>query len=113
MEMLSAVVLVNQGLEAGHLQQFSSSLVSLSAGLSDVDPALLDRYRLLPIYLPMMSLLIMTSLMMMSLSYRYFETLVGVKQQVGRDLLTWNQLQEGIAAVNGSAQDEQQRTTTR
>ncbi|XP_076746531.1 ras GTPase-activating-like protein IQGAP3 isoform X1 [Maylandia zebra] len=81
-EMLSAVVLINQGLEAGHLQQFSSSLVSSSAGLSDVEPALLDRY---------------------------FETLAGVKQQVGRDLLTWNQLQEGIAAVNGSAQDEQQQ----
>ncbi|XP_030605093.1 ras GTPase-activating-like protein IQGAP3 [Archocentrus centrarchus] len=81
-EMLSAVALINQALEAGRLQQFSSSLVSPSAALSDVDPALLDRY---------------------------FESLVGVKQQVGRDLLTWNQLQEGINSVNGSAQDEQQQ----
>lgn len=43
-EMLSAVALINQAMEAGHQQQFSSSLVSPSAGLSDVDPTLLDRY---------------------------------------------------------------------
>uniref|UniRef100_A0A4W6DI86 IQ motif containing GTPase activating protein 3 n=1 Tax=Lates calcarifer TaxID=8187 RepID=A0A4W6DI86_LATCA len=43
-EMLSAVALVNRALEAGNLQQFSSSLVSPSAGLSDVDHTLLDRY---------------------------------------------------------------------
>lgn len=43
-EILSAVALINQALEAGHLQQFGSLLVSLSAGLSDVDPTLLDRY---------------------------------------------------------------------
>jgi len=42
-EMLSAVALINQALEVGHLQQFSSSLVSPSAGLSDVDPVMLDR----------------------------------------------------------------------
>lgn len=41
--------------------------------------------------------------------FRYFENLVGVRQQVGRDLLTWNQLQEGINSVNNSAQDEHQR----
>ncbi|KAM6936029.1 ras GTPase-activating-like protein IQGAP3 [Lycodopsis pacificus] len=81
-EMLSAVALVNQALEAGHLQQFSSSLVSPSAGLSDVDHALLDGY---------------------------FERLVAVKQQVSRDLLTWNQLQEGINSVNNSVQDEHQQ----
>ncbi|XP_075934586.1 ras GTPase-activating-like protein IQGAP3 [Anarhichas minor] len=81
-EMLSAVALVNQALEAGHLQQFSSSLVSPSAGLSDVDHALLDRY---------------------------FECLVAVKQQVSRDLLTWNQLQERINSVNKSVQDEHQQ----
>ncbi|XP_067456357.1 ras GTPase-activating-like protein IQGAP3 isoform X1 [Thunnus thynnus] len=81
-EMLSAVALINQAMEAGNLQQFSSSLVSPSAGLADVDHSLLDRY---------------------------FESLVGVKQQVGRDLLTWNQLQEGINSVNNSAQDEHQQ----
>ena len=43
-EMLSAVALINQAMEAGNLQQFSSSLVSPSAGLADVDHSLLDRY---------------------------------------------------------------------
>uniref|UniRef100_A0A3B5AJT8 Ras GTPase-activating-like protein IQGAP3 n=1 Tax=Stegastes partitus TaxID=144197 RepID=A0A3B5AJT8_9TELE len=81
-EMLSAVALINQALEMGHLQKFSSSLITPSAGLSDVDHDLLDRY---------------------------FECLVGVKQQVGRDLLNWNQLQEGINTVNISAQDEHQQ----
>ncbi|XP_069032658.1 ras GTPase-activating-like protein IQGAP3 [Embiotoca jacksoni] len=81
-EMLSAVALINQTLQVGNMQQFSSSLVSPSAGLSDVDHALLDRY---------------------------FEVLVGEKRQVGRDLLTWNQLQEGINSVNNSAQDEHQQ----
>ncbi len=42
-EMLSAVALINQAIEAGHLQQFSSSLINPSAGLSNVDAALLDR----------------------------------------------------------------------
>ncbi|CAK6979525.1 ras GTPase-activating-like protein IQGAP3 [Scomber scombrus] len=79
-EMLSAVALINQAMKAGDLQLFSSSLVSPAAGLSDADPSLLDRY---------------------------FESLV--KQQVGRDLLTWNQLQEGINSVNNSAQDEHQQ----
>ncbi|XP_045901398.1 ras GTPase-activating-like protein IQGAP3 isoform X2 [Micropterus dolomieu] len=81
-EMLSAVALINQAIEAGQLQQFCSSLVSPSAGLSDVDHTLLDRY---------------------------FQSLVGVKQQAGRDLLTWNQLQEGINCVNNTAQDEHQQ----
>ncbi|KAM9352702.1 ras GTPase-activating-like protein IQGAP3 [Symphorus nematophorus] len=81
-EMLSAVALINQALEAGHLQQFSSSLVSPSAGLSDVNDALLDRY---------------------------FQHLIGLKQQVGKDLLTWNQLLEGINSVNVTAQDEHQQ----
>uniref|UniRef100_A0A7N6B4G1 IQ motif containing GTPase activating protein 3 n=1 Tax=Anabas testudineus TaxID=64144 RepID=A0A7N6B4G1_ANATE len=67
-EMLSAVALVNQALEAGNLQQFSSSLVS-----------------------------------------PYFEYLLTVKQQAGKDLLTWNQLQEGINCVNNSVEDEHQQ----
>ncbi|XP_026227186.1 ras GTPase-activating-like protein IQGAP3 [Anabas testudineus] len=81
-EMLSAVALVNQALEAGNLQQFSSSLVSPSAGLCDVDHTLL---------------------------HRYFEYLLTVKQQAGKDLLTWNQLQEGINCVNNSVEDEHQQ----
>ncbi|XP_078100595.1 ras GTPase-activating-like protein IQGAP3 isoform X2 [Sander vitreus] len=82
-EMLSAVALINQALEAGRVQQFSCSLVSPSAGLSDVEDSLLDRY---------------------------FECLVGWKRkQLNGDLLTWNQLQEGINSVNNSAQDEHQQ----
>ncbi|XP_047216426.1 ras GTPase-activating-like protein IQGAP3 isoform X2 [Girardinichthys multiradiatus] len=81
-EMLSAVALINQGLEMEHLQKFGSSLVSPSAGLCDVDHALMDRY---------------------------LKHLVGVKQQMGIGLLTWNQLQEGINSVNSSAQDENQQ----
>ncbi|KAF7648200.1 hypothetical protein LDENG_00160500 [Lucifuga dentata] len=76
-EMLSAVALINQAMEAGHLEKFSSLLASPAAGLTDVDPALLDRY-----------------------------FACAVKQQSHRNLLTWNQLQEGINAVNTSAQDE-------
>ena len=45
-EMLSAVALINQSLEVGHLQRFSSLLVSPSAGLSEVDDTLMDRYDL-------------------------------------------------------------------
>uniref|UniRef100_A0A3B5QSV7 IQ motif containing GTPase activating protein 3 n=1 Tax=Xiphophorus maculatus TaxID=8083 RepID=A0A3B5QSV7_XIPMA len=81
-EMLSAVALTNQSLEAGHLQQFSSSLVSLSAGLCDVDSALMDRY---------------------------MQHLAGVKQQEGGAMLTWNQLQEGINSVNSCAEDQHQQ----
>ncbi|KAK2845226.1 hypothetical protein Q5P01_011885 [Channa striata] len=81
-EMLSAVALVNQALEVGNLQQFSSSLVSSSAGLCNVDYTLLDRY---------------------------FKCLLDVKRQAGKDLLTWNQLQEGINRVNNSVQDEHQQ----
>ncbi|XP_034466627.1 ras GTPase-activating-like protein IQGAP3 [Hippoglossus hippoglossus] len=81
-EMLSAVALINQSLEVGNLQQFSSSLVSSSAGLSDVDDTLLDRY---------------------------FERLADVKQQGGGAQLTWNQLQEKINSVNSSVLDAQQK----
>ncbi|XP_032415434.1 ras GTPase-activating-like protein IQGAP3 isoform X1 [Xiphophorus hellerii] len=81
-EMLSAVALTNQSLEAGHLQQFSSSLVSPSAGLCDVDSALMDRY---------------------------MQHLAGVKQQEGGAMLTWNQLQEGINSVNSCAEDQHQQ----
>ncbi|KAK5873415.1 hypothetical protein PBY51_018458 [Eleginops maclovinus] len=81
MEMLSAVALINQVLEAGHMQEFSFSLVSPSAGLSEVEPTLL---------------------------HRYFESLL-LKQQQSRELLTWNQLQEEISIVNESVQDEHQQ----
>uniref|UniRef100_A0A7N6A0Z7 IQ motif containing GTPase activating protein 3 n=1 Tax=Anabas testudineus TaxID=64144 RepID=A0A7N6A0Z7_ANATE len=66
-EMLSAVALVNQALEAGNLQHA------------------------------------------VFVVYRYFEYLLTVKQQAGKDLLTWNQLQEGINCVNNSVEDEHQQ----
>ncbi|XP_054638676.1 ras GTPase-activating-like protein IQGAP3 [Dunckerocampus dactyliophorus] len=81
-EMLSAVVLINQVVETGNLQQFSSSVASPSVGLTDVNHALMDRY---------------------------FESLTWMKQQAGRELLTWNQLQEGINSVNNCVQDEHQQ----
>ncbi|KAM3614911.1 uncharacterized protein V6R79_020748 [Siganus canaliculatus] len=81
-EMLSAVALINQAIEAGLVQQFGPLLVSPAAGLSDVDDTLTDRY---------------------------FRSLVGVKQRMGVDLLTWNQLQEEINSVNNSVQDEHQQ----
>ncbi|XP_028984021.1 ras GTPase-activating-like protein IQGAP3 isoform X1 [Betta splendens] len=81
-EMLSAVALVNQALEERNPQQFSSSLLSSSAGLCDADYTLLNRY---------------------------FEHLLAVKHKAGKDLLTWNQLQEGINCVNNSVQDEHEQ----
>ncbi|XP_047454729.1 ras GTPase-activating-like protein IQGAP3 [Mugil cephalus] len=81
-EMLSAVALINQALEAGTQQSFGSSLVSPSAGLSEVDHTLMDRY---------------------------YQALLSVKQQEGGRLLTWNQLQEGINTVNSSEHEEHQR----
>nr|XP_054596875.1 ras GTPase-activating-like protein IQGAP3 [Nothobranchius furzeri] len=81
-EMLSAVALTNQTLEVGNLQKFSSSLLSPSVGLSDVDPAMMDRY---------------------------FEHLSGVKQQNVTHFLTWNELQEGVNSVNNRVQEEEQQ----
>lgn len=110
--MLSAVALVNQALEAGNLQQFSSSLVSPSAGLCDVDHSVLDRYACLSLYL-CTSLPVYTCQSddsdVIIVVFRYFECLLAVKQKAGKDLLTWNQLQEGINCVNNSVQDEHQR----
>ncbi|XP_077454605.1 ras GTPase-activating-like protein IQGAP3 isoform X2 [Stigmatopora argus] len=81
-EMLSAVVLVNQALEAGDPRQLGRVLASSSAGLTEVDPALLDEY--------------LSHLSELTLS-------------AGCQMLTWNQLQEGIWQVNekGRAQDRQ------
>ncbi|XP_023819826.1 ras GTPase-activating-like protein IQGAP3 isoform X3 [Oryzias latipes] len=81
-DMLSAVALINNALKAGHQQQFNAAVLSLSAGLSDVDPDLLHRYCL---------------------------HLTEVKQRAGHDLLTWNQLQEGITDVNKAVKDEHQQ----
>ncbi|KAK0155559.1 Ras GTPase-activating-like protein IQGAP1 [Merluccius polli] len=81
-EMLSAVAMVNQALEAKDLRSFCCSLRSPTAGLSDIHDDLL---------------------------HRYLEELVGLKSRTGRGLLTWNQLQEGITSVNIIAEEDQQR----
>ncbi|XP_077431059.1 ras GTPase-activating-like protein IQGAP3 isoform X2 [Vanacampus margaritifer] len=72
-EMLSAVVLVNQAVEAGNLRQLSSLLASSSLGLTHVDHALMDKY---------------------------LSCLSGMKASAGPEALTWNQLQEGIKMAN-------------
>ncbi|KAM4600495.1 ras GTPase-activating-like protein IQGAP3 [Polymixia lowei] len=84
-EMLSAVALVNQALEFKDFGAFCSTLVSPSAGLAQIDDALLQRY---------------------------FEELCDLKRQAGRDLLTWNQLQAGVTTVNTSAQEEHDQILT-
>ncbi|XP_061650729.1 ras GTPase-activating-like protein IQGAP3 isoform X3 [Phyllopteryx taeniolatus] len=84
-EMLSAVVLVNQAVEAGNLRHLSSLLVNSSVGLTDVDQALMDKYLL---------------------------RLFNMKQSSGREALTWNQLQEGIKLANEDAQAQHQQIVT-
>lgn len=81
-EMLSAVAIVNQALEAKDLRSFGCTLRNPTAGLSDIHDDLL---------------------------HRYMEELVDLKSHAGRVLLTWNQLQEGITSVNIIAEEDQQR----
>uniref|UniRef100_A0A4W4G6A0 IQ motif containing GTPase activating protein 3 n=1 Tax=Electrophorus electricus TaxID=8005 RepID=A0A4W4G6A0_ELEEL len=78
-EMLSAVALVNQALEAKDTGAFCAALVSPAAGLADLDDSLMQRY---------------------------FEELWEPKRRAGRALLTWNELQSGLNTVNTAAQDE-------
>ncbi|XP_061700605.1 ras GTPase-activating-like protein IQGAP3 [Syngnathoides biaculeatus] len=82
-EMLSAVVLINQAVETRNLPQLSSLLVNSSVGLTDVDQALMDKYLL---------------------------RLFNMKQSSGQEALTWNQLQEGIKLANSDAQAQHQQT---
>lgn len=84
-EMLSAVALVNQALEAKDTGAFCATLVSPSAGLSDLDDGLMQRY---------------------------FEELVELKSKAGRALLTWNELQSGLNSVNVAAQEEHDQILT-
>lgn len=81
-EMLSAVALVNQAVEAKDSGAFCASLVSPAAGLADIDDSLVQRY---------------------------FEELCELRRQSGRALLTWNQLQGGLNAVNAAAQEEHEQ----
>ncbi|XP_076842837.1 ras GTPase-activating-like protein IQGAP3 [Brachyhypopomus gauderio] len=83
-EMLSAVALVNQALEAKDSGAFCAALVSPAAGLADVDH---------------------------SLTQRYFEELWEMKRG-GQALLSWNELQSGLNAVNMAAQEEHDQILT-
>ncbi|XP_030637038.1 ras GTPase-activating-like protein IQGAP3 isoform X2 [Chanos chanos] len=84
-EMLSAVALINQAVEAKDIGAFCATLVSPAAGLTDIDDSLFQRY---------------------------FEELCDLKRKAGRALLTWNELQAGLNAVNMAAQDEQDQILT-
>ncbi|KAL7887531.1 hypothetical protein AOLI_G00052520 [Acnodon oligacanthus] len=84
-EMLSAVALINQALEAKDIGAFCATLVSPAAGLSDIDDGLMQRY---------------------------FEELCELKRKAGRTLLTWNELQSGLNSVNMAAQEEHDQILT-
>ncbi|XP_025899040.1 ras GTPase-activating-like protein IQGAP3 [Nothoprocta perdicaria] len=81
-EMLSAVALVNQALEAGDSDGLWSSLVSPALGLSDVEDAN---------------------------AQRYFDDLVQLKGQAkkpGDEFLSWNDIQATVSGTNSSVQKE-------
>uniref|UniRef100_A0A8C5U3M2 IQ motif containing GTPase activating protein 3 n=1 Tax=Malurus cyaneus samueli TaxID=2593467 RepID=A0A8C5U3M2_9PASS len=84
-EMLSAVALVNQALDAGDPSRLWSSLVSPAMGLSGVEDAN---------------------------AQRYFEDLLQLKGQsrkAGAEFLSWNDIQDSINSTNSSVQDENHR----
>ncbi|XP_004480659.2 ras GTPase-activating-like protein IQGAP3 isoform X1 [Dasypus novemcinctus] len=80
-EMLSAVVLINQALEAGDASGFWSSLVNPATGLAEVEG---------------------------ENAQRYFNALVKLRQTRGADgaLLSWNELQATVSQVNAQVQEE-------
>ncbi|NXT72589.1 IQGA3 protein, partial [Chaetops frenatus] len=84
-EMLSAVALVNQALDARDPNRLWSSLVSLALGLSGVEDAN---------------------------AQRYFDDLLQLKSQsrkAGVEFLSWNDIQESVNSTNSSVQDENDR----
>ncbi|NXG63650.1 IQGA3 protein, partial [Hemiprocne comata] len=84
-EMLSAVVLVNQAVDAGDPEGLWSSLVSPALGLSGLEE---------------------------ENSQRYFEDLVQLKGQsreAGAEFLSWNEIQGCVTNTNSLVQDENER----
>ncbi|NXV63986.1 IQGA2 protein, partial [Molothrus ater] len=84
-EMLSAVALVNQALDARNPSRLWSSLVSPALGLSGVEDAN---------------------------AQRYFDDLLQLKVQsrkAGAEFLSWNDIQDSINNTNSSVQDENDR----
>uniref|UniRef100_A0A671MPH3 Ras GTPase-activating-like protein IQGAP3 n=1 Tax=Sinocyclocheilus anshuiensis TaxID=1608454 RepID=A0A671MPH3_9TELE len=84
-EMLSAVALVNQAVEVQDFSAFSATLLSPAAGLADIDDSLMQRY---------------------------FEQLCELKRRAGKALLSWNDLQTGLNAVNSAAHEEHEQILT-
>ncbi|RLV88778.1 hypothetical protein DV515_00015297 [Chloebia gouldiae] len=84
-EMLSAVALVNQALDARNPKRLQSSLVSPALGLSGAEDAN---------------------------AQRYFDDLLQLKGQLrkaGAEFLSWNDIQDSITSTNSSVQDENNR----
>ncbi|NWH85210.1 IQGA3 protein, partial [Aegithalos caudatus] len=84
-EMLSAVALVNQALDARNPNRLWSSLVSPALGLSGVEDGN---------------------------AQRYFDDLLQLKGQsrkAGAEFLSWNDIQDSISSTNSSVQDENDR----
>nr|XP_014346442.1 PREDICTED: ras GTPase-activating-like protein IQGAP3 [Latimeria chalumnae] len=85
MEMLSAVALINQALEAGDTNGFWNNLISAAAGLADVEE---------------------------ENAQRYFARLLKLKRQScgqGAAFLSWNDLQTGVNKVNSCVEEEHNR----
>uniref|UniRef100_A0A8C7G5T7 IQ motif containing GTPase activating protein 3 n=1 Tax=Oncorhynchus kisutch TaxID=8019 RepID=A0A8C7G5T7_ONCKI len=81
-EMLSAVALINQAVEAKDVGAFCATLISPAAGLADIDDSLVQRW------------------------------LGDQRRKAGRALLTWNDLQRGLNSVNAAAQEEHDQILT-
>ncbi|NXB94605.1 IQGA3 protein, partial [Vidua chalybeata] len=84
-EMLSAVALVNQALDARNPNRLWNSLVSPALGLSGAEDAN---------------------------AQRYFDDLLQLKGQLrkaGAEFLSWNDIQDSVTSTNSSVQDENDR----
>uniref|UniRef100_A0A8C7G3B2 IQ motif containing GTPase activating protein 3 n=1 Tax=Oncorhynchus kisutch TaxID=8019 RepID=A0A8C7G3B2_ONCKI len=82
-EMLSAVALINQAVEAKDVGAFCATLINL--------------YTLTNSFV---------------ICLRYFEELGDQRRKAGRALLTWNDLQRGLNSVNAAAQEEHDQILT-
>ncbi|NWR39034.1 IQGA1 protein, partial [Tachuris rubrigastra] len=84
-EMLSAVALVNQALDAGDPDGLWSSLVSPALGLSGVEGANAQRY------------------------FEDLQQLKGQSRKAGAEFLSWNDIQDSVNSTNSLVQDENDR----
>ncbi|NXO97180.1 IQGA3 protein, partial [Certhia brachydactyla] len=84
-EMLSAVALVNQALDARNPSRLWSSLVSPALGLSGVEDANAERY------------------------FNDLLQLKGQSRKAGAEFLSWNDIQDSVNSTNSLVQDENNR----